>query len=709
MMGAGFPTTIRLGPWRCKLVWVAVPIIVFIAVQLLTAFVIMSPQPAPTSSALAETATATAKATTGAAAAGAESPHIVQSSLDQRPVAVSSRKTRKDGTSSEVQQPGSRHAVKDASAAPAAPAAKPQLPPPSPSPPASPRAPAAAAAAEDTGGDAGKSSKNKKPGVEDDDFDDDDDGRMLQTSPLPVNVAAGRRCFDVNRTLPLDVSCFDDGRAPHGRPRCVCRDNSNTFSLLPSFFVIGAQKSGTTALMGLFLFHPKFVHMRAKEGHFFDRYEGAKPKHQKERARRWYRLMPRAPMDRSVFTGEGTPAYILTLPGIYTLKLMSSTALSLLYMDQCSAHVPNSARRETIDPTADTLLRRIAAAMDVRDASTRAALIAAINTCTPVQYVADDELHECLFTHMQDVPGFLAAVHSIKRNLGLFKCITTQLRREQQPVTVDSAGGQNVLRCFEHVPRETVPPPEMMFKLDMDCIDASMMLRTDVDIPPSSSCYDVAMALAQRVGQAGHGDGGGGGGGDDDNNNNNNNNNVDDFNGLMEVKTIKHKEYAVLPESCLRDPDNAPYLAFNPSLFWPRGSSSNIAFDFVYRGMYVDQLQVYDQMFGPNHVLIVASEDLQSKQNETFNAILRHIDVEPTDVSSISQDMIHDKISEVWPSFEETSGWRMHSETQHLNATLMHEVCRFFGLHNRRLALAYPQLEPHTRAWSDCSRFKTSW
>ena len=79
---------------------------------------------------------------------------------------------------------------------------------------------------------------------------------------------------------------------------------------MPSFFVVGAQKSGTTAFMGLMLFHPQFKPPRFKEGHYFD--QGLGPtKSAPSRARSWLRGLPAATHDPYIFTGDATPAYML--------------------------------------------------------------------------------------------------------------------------------------------------------------------------------------------------------------------------------------------------------------------------------------------------------------------------------------------------------------------------------------------------------------
>lgn len=81
--------------------------------------------------------------------------------------------------------------------------------------------------------------------------------------------------------------------------------------LKPSFFVIGAQKSGTTSLFKYLYMHPSIIKPRTKEIHYFDRgyYRGAL----------WYaehfpRRFPDAAL-RSVrggrcITGEASPSYL---------------------------------------------------------------------------------------------------------------------------------------------------------------------------------------------------------------------------------------------------------------------------------------------------------------------------------------------------------------------------------------------------------------
>lgn len=72
--------------------------------------------------------------------------------------------------------------------------------------------------------------------------------------------------------------------------------------LAPSFLILGAQKSGTTALYRYLVQHPRIVASIRKEVHFFD------SNYHKGRA--WYAAhFPRDPRDGTI-SGEGSPYYL---------------------------------------------------------------------------------------------------------------------------------------------------------------------------------------------------------------------------------------------------------------------------------------------------------------------------------------------------------------------------------------------------------------
>lgn len=74
---------------------------------------------------------------------------------------------------------------------------------------------------------------------------------------------------------------------------------------LPGFLVIGAMKSGSTALHEYLAQHPRIVSGKRKEMHFFDR--------RLRRGRLWYRSQfpRRSELDGGKLTGDATPTYLV--------------------------------------------------------------------------------------------------------------------------------------------------------------------------------------------------------------------------------------------------------------------------------------------------------------------------------------------------------------------------------------------------------------
>jgi len=126
--------------------------------------------------------------------------------------------------------------------------------------------------------------------------------------------------------------------APGGRIQCCCssevESDQNTvesdafptrrlmapsrrqFTCLPSIIVAGAQKSGTTALIGYLLSHPAYRPSIRKEVHYFDKYMS--------RGLPWYiSHMPpiKASSVERLITGEASPSYQL---GVDTARQMAS-------------------------------------------------------------------------------------------------------------------------------------------------------------------------------------------------------------------------------------------------------------------------------------------------------------------------------------------------------------------------------------------------
>lgn len=176
---------------------------------------------------------------------------------------------------------------------------------------------------------------------------------LLLDAGTTTTVVSGQRSPASRREGELQIGDACPGKyLPAGcrmypgpqRPQCCClvpvRTRSSGLSkassrklstvCLPSFVVVGAQKSGSTALFSFFLFHPMFRPPRSKELHIFDRRltgPTAQPQISRSfvpaeedvlRMQHYLAMFTpvsaeegRAPVTATSITGETTPAYIL--------------------------------------------------------------------------------------------------------------------------------------------------------------------------------------------------------------------------------------------------------------------------------------------------------------------------------------------------------------------------------------------------------------
>jgi len=87
---------------------------------------------------------------------------------------------------------------------------------------------------------------------------------------------------------------------------------------LPQLIIIGAQKAGTTALTGLLMTHPTYVHAKRKEVHYFDRPPYAKVQAPGVGLGHYLRAFnyisrQQARALRYIVVGETTPRYLSAL------------------------------------------------------------------------------------------------------------------------------------------------------------------------------------------------------------------------------------------------------------------------------------------------------------------------------------------------------------------------------------------------------------
>lgn len=121
------------------------------------------------------------------------------------------------------------------------------------------------------------------------------------TEALGRSTEAGRR--NVSNTLRSAAERRPRPWRGH-KPSWLGRRLTSPLRVLPDFLIIGAQKSGTTALFDYLVQHPDVRRPPVKEIHYFD--------HNYGRGSRWYRshFPPRPAWQRTWQAGEASPFYL---------------------------------------------------------------------------------------------------------------------------------------------------------------------------------------------------------------------------------------------------------------------------------------------------------------------------------------------------------------------------------------------------------------
>jgi hypothetical protein len=100
----------------------------------------------------------------------------------------------------------------------------------------------------------------------------------------------------------------------------------------------------------------------------------------------------------------------------------------------------------------------------------------------------------------------------------------------------------------------------------------------------------------------------------------------------------------------------AALLADGTPTCWPGGSSSNIAMDYLYRGVYVGQVARLHAALGRERVLVLADTVLRREPQAALDAATAHAGLEPMDVSAVGEAELEDALEGAFPAFKAT-GW----------------------------------------------------
>eukprot|EP00730_Choanoeca_flexa_P017152 TRINITY_DN8218_c0_g1_i1.p1 TRINITY_DN8218_c0_g1~~TRINITY_DN8218_c0_g1_i1.p1 ORF type:complete len:539 (+),score=88.72 TRINITY_DN8218_c0_g1_i1:104-1720(+) len=154
------------------------------------------------------------------------------------------------------------------------------------------------------------------------------------------------------------------------------------------------------------------------------------------------------------------------------------------------------------------------------------------------------------------------------------------------------------------------------------------------------------------------------------------------------MRLVSPHVHCAIREQCLRNVSLANQMEFDALQHWPQGSNSNIVRDFIWRGLYLEQIKWYHRQYGKEALLIVTDTDLKQHTLATMDRVFHHIGVLPiqVDLSTVTSDVLEDLRESIWPSFD-TSGWQMKSEYPPMDEEFRRELAAFYAPHNRRLEL----------------------
>eukprot|EP00041_Stephanoeca_diplocostata_P018313 m.382686 g.382686 ORF g.382686 m.382686 type:complete len:546 (+) comp20975_c0_seq3:164-1801(+) len=463
----------------------------------------------------------------------------------------------------------------------------------------------------------------------------------------PIAHKLGETCLHPQLTTSKFVCKYYAGPK---KPQCCCLITSKSeLRCLPSFVIIGAQKSGSTALLGYMLLHPAFGAPLKKELHFFDKAIGSERLSKSRSARSDVDIMfsalgkylgrfPRTAVGSThrFLTGEATPAYVLNRKAPALMKKLIPDAKLLLVL------------RDPVDRAYSEWQmkhRRVLAQLDPEDVADVALLQQLVGECVmgdevehgDAQRNAKDTLKfvkDCLVQRCKvQTSNKLKWLGFHARDLDIIlSCIQSQ-SAGKIPTAVDD----NILQqCVKNHRRESVRPFAEAVAMEMQFIRERCMAPA-VDVLPA------------------------------------------------EIADLRNNDSWQHPH----------LMRFEWGKCFPSGSSSNIVKDFVVRGLYLEQIKDYHRVYHPDDLLILADQDLRTHTADTMQRVYDYVGLpQRADIRIPNSTELHDLIDKQYPYFETSSGWHLDSKYPPMDVNVRAELQEFFRPHNLRLA-AYLQRDFH--------------
>jgi hypothetical protein len=121
---------------------------------------------------------------------------------------------------------------------------------------------------------------------------------------------------------------------------------------------------------------------------------------------------------------------------------------------------------------------------------------------------------------------------------------------------------------------------------------------------------------------------------------------------------------------------------------WPGGSSSNIAVDHVYRGIYARQLARLHAALGRDRVLVLSDTELRAHPQETVDALCDFLRLPRLDVSAAAAGRaagVEAALEAAYPNFGLRTGWRLDGDYEPMSAELRSTLAEFYAPYNRAL------------------------
>eukprot|EP00045_Choanoeca_perplexa_P011300 m.119190 g.119190 ORF g.119190 m.119190 type:complete len:575 (+) comp15582_c0_seq14:1513-3237(+) len=421
---------------------------------------------------------------------------------------------------------------------------------------------------------------------------------------------------------------------------------------MPSYFIIGAQKAGTTALATYMLYHPNVAPMKKKEGHLFDKglsslFKTVLP----EKAAVYVRQFPALEVTQTQqsITGDATPAYVLSHHYAKAMKqLLPQARLVMILRDPVAraySEYQMKLRRVEAQKFLDDneLHYRLSTQMEACESNGNRS--AAFSCFLKGSAQKEPQFYNHIFKSKPRRTQYMNCVNRkvskrVARKSTFPRAVQTSSWVRKAPIPLgDLSMSELVAVCLNPKlqRRERVETFEVEVRAEMDKVDASMHRTTSV---------------------------------------------VKD-----DIYLDCGEDYAIAPR-CLRDVSMSHYFQFDTTVHWPKGSGSNIVRDFVFRGLYLEQIKQYHAIFPPEQLLILTDAELQSAPLATMDQVFHHVGLPPIgfDLDQVSRAQLEQLREAAWPSFN-TTGWQMTSIYPPMSPSFEAELREFFAPHTRRLEL----------------------